>query len=68
VQLADADGTVLWRIELNSPNNLRRQGWKPDSIKANDHIKVVVHPLRDGSLGGLFMSGTLADGSVLGEP
>lgn len=51
-----------------SPNNLRRQGWKSDTIKASDHIKVIIHPLQDGSHGGLFLSATLADGTVLGEP
>lgn len=68
LQVADANGTVLWRVELNSPNNLRRQGWKADTIKASDHIKVIIHPLRDGSPGGLLQSATLADGTVLGEP
>lgn len=68
LQVADANGAVLWRVELNSPNNLRRQGWKADTIKASDHIKVIIHPLRDGSHGGLFQSAMLADGTVLGEP
>jgi hypothetical protein len=27
-----------------------------------------LHPLRDGSKGGLFLAVTLADGTVLGDP
>jgi len=59
---------TVWQIELNSPNNLRRQGWKADSIKVGEHVTVSINPLRDGTHGGLFVSVTLPDGKVLGEP
>lgn len=68
VEVSEAGSKVTWDIELNSPNNLRRQGWKSDSIKAGDKVTVTINPLRDGSHGGLFVSVTLPDGSVLGEP
>jgi hypothetical protein len=64
----DAGGTDLWSIELNSPNNLKRQGWKSTSVKAGDRVKLVFNPLRDGRKGGLFISVTLPDGTVLGDP
>lgn len=57
-----------WSVELNSPNNLRRQGWTRDSLKAGDHVTLVINPLRDGKKGGLFVSAVLADGKVLGDP
>lgn len=38
-----------WRAETNSPNILRRRGWKPDSIKIGDVITVTGWPARDGS-------------------
>ena len=57
-----------WQVELNSPNNLKRQGWKSTSIKAGDQVTLVLNPLKDGSKGGLFVSITLPDGSVLGDP
>ena len=38
-----------WRAETNSPNVLRRRGWKPDSIKIGDLITVTGWPARDGS-------------------
>lgn len=63
------DGTVdLWHVELNSPNNLKRQGWKSSSLRPGDKVQVVINPLRDGQHGGLFLSVTLPDGSVLGDP
>ncbi|MDB6043453.1 MAG: hypothetical protein JWM63_2004 [Gammaproteobacteria bacterium] len=63
------DGTKeTWQVELNSPNNLKRQGWKATSVKAGDQVILVLNPLKDGSKGGLFVSVTLPDGSVLGDP
>jgi hypothetical protein len=63
------DGTKeTWQVELNSPNNLKRQGWKSTSVKAGDQVTLVLNPLKDGSKGGLFVSVTLPDGSVLGDP
>jgi hypothetical protein len=67
VRVGDSDATI-WQVELNSPNNLRRQGWKSNSIKAGERVTVTINPLRDGTHGGLFVSVTLPDGSVLGEP
>ena len=57
-----------WQVELNSPNNLKRQGWKSSSIKPGDQVTLVLNPLKDGSKGGLFVSITLPDGTVLGDP
>ena len=56
-----------WSIELNSPNNLKRQGWKSSSLKPGDAVTVVINPLRDGAKGGLFVAVTLPDGKVLGD-
>src|SRR5690606_26157397 len=52
-------------IELNSPNNLTRQGWRRTSLKAGDKISVRIAPLRDGHPGGLFLDLRKADGKVL---
>lgn len=54
-----------WAIELNSPNNLKRQGWRRNSLKRGDRIRVRVAPLRDGKQGGLFLDLKFADGRVL---
>lgn len=70
MSVTDADGkTEEWAIELNSPNNLRRQGWKSTSLKPGDEVTLVMFPLRDlsGHKGGLFIEVTLPDGTVLKE-
>lgn len=58
-----------WEVELNSPNNLKRQGWQSSSLKAGDAITLTLYPLRDMSdhKGGLFITLTKADGTVLSE-
>ncbi len=69
LKVATASGEEeVWGIELNSPNNLKRQGWKSTSLKAGDKVTVVINPLRDGKKGGLFVSVTLPDGKTLGDP
>jgi len=59
---------AAYSIEMNSPNNLTRQGWKSGSLKAGDKVLLTMNPLRDGSKGGLFVAVQLPDGSVLGDP
>ncbi len=56
---------VHWSIELNSPNNLKRQGWSRASLKTGDKITMRMNPLRDGKKGGLFLDLKKADGKVL---
>jgi len=69
LKVPKADGTSeVWHVELNSPNNLKRQGWKSNAMKPGDKVVVVINPLRDGQHGGLFLKVTLPDGSVLGDP
>jgi hypothetical protein len=69
IEAADDKGVAqTYSIEMNSPNNLTRQGWKSSSLKPGDHVTVVMNPVRDGAPGGLFVSVQLADGKVLGDP
>jgi hypothetical protein len=69
IDVPNQAGSVdTWQVELNSPNNLKRQGWKSGSLKAGDQVTLVLNPLKDGTKGGLFVAVTLPDGSVLGDP
>ena len=61
----EAKGGRHWSIELNSPNNLKRQGWSRDALKPGDKIKLRMSPLRNGKPGGLFLDLTRADGKLL---
>jgi len=66
LEVPGANGTSRrWGIELNSPNNLTRQGWTRKAIKPGDKVTVRVSPLRDGKAGGLFLDIVLPNGKVL---
>ena len=56
-----------WAIEMNGPSGLVRQGWKPKTLTPGMPIKLVIHPLKDGTHGGQFMQVTLPDGAVIGN-
>jgi len=67
--LANGDAGVAggeWSIELTSPEHLVRAGWKPGTLKSGDQVTIVIHPIRDGSMGGQFVSGIAADGTPIG--
>jgi hypothetical protein len=65
IDVPTAGKLVHWSIELNSPNNLRRQGWTRTALKAGDKVSLRMNPLRDEKPGGLFLDVTLANGKVL---
>ena len=65
LDVAGAARAQRWSIELNSPNNLTRQGWRRTSLKAGEAISVRVAPLRNGNTGGLFLDLRKPDGRVL---
>ncbi len=56
---------IHWSIELNSPNNLSRQGWNRVALRPGERITLRMNPLRDGEHGGLFLDLVKADGTVL---
>lgn len=63
----DGGGADRWSIELNSPNNLTRQGWRRSSLKAGETVTVTLNPLRNGKKGGLFKKVVFADGHALSD-
>jgi hypothetical protein len=66
VLVPDASGKgVEWSIEGGSPNGLSHQGWKRTSLKAGDHVEVVIHPLKNGEKGGSLMRVSV-DGKPVG--
>ena len=66
LEVPDAQGMKEWSIEMGSPSVLFRGGWRPKSLQVGDRITVLIHPLRDGTTGALFVSATRADGSAIG--
>ena len=66
--VADANGqTAEWPIELGGPGGLLRQGWTAKTLTPGMKVKATVHPLREGKVGGQFVSLTLPDGKQLGD-
>ncbi len=67
VTVAGAAGSEEWSVEMGAPLQLYQAGWKPGTLKPGDDVTVVVHPARDGTRGGLFLSATGKDGAALGR-
>lgn len=65
LDVPQSGGTSHWSIELNSPNNLTRQGWRRTSLRPGERVTLRMNPLRDGHRGGLFLDLEKADGTVL---
>jgi hypothetical protein len=69
VMVSDQSGTAReWAIEMGSPAQIAQRGWKTDTIKPGDKITLTIHPLKDGSRGGQFMSAVLPGGQTLSNP
>jgi Family of unknown function (DUF6152) len=67
VDVVGADGiSQSWAVEMNSPNNLVRDGWKRTTLKPGDKVTVTLRPLRDGTPGGQYVSIVLPNGQTLG--
>jgi hypothetical protein len=61
--LVPSQGTTTeWSVEMGSPSQLYRKGWRPATLKPGDKVTVVIHPIKDGSNGGSFVSGITATG------
>ena len=65
LEVPNGSRVTRWSIELNSPNNLTRQGWRRTSLTAGERVSVRIAPLRNGHPGGLFLDLRKADGRVL---
>ena len=61
----DAGEMVEWSLQMSSPGTMARQGWKPTTVVPGDEVTVTLHPLRDGTHGGQFLTMKLPDGSVM---
>lgn len=66
VQVPDGKGgSDLWSFEGGSVSVLARNGWRADSIKTGEHVKVICQPNRNGTNGGGFIKVIFDDGSSL---
>jgi hypothetical protein len=71
LMVPDASDSTLpaseWSIEMASPIQVFQGGWKPTTLKPGDKIAVIIHPARDGSKSGIFISATGPEGQALGK-
>jgi hypothetical protein len=66
--VVERDGKAsTWALEMSSPSTLARDGWKPKTVVQGDKVTVTMHPMKDGSPAGQFISIKLPNGKVLGE-
>jgi len=56
-----------YAFEMGSVIRSTKDGWKNDTIKPGDVITVTMHPLKDGSRGGMYLSALLPDGRKMGR-
>jgi hypothetical protein len=65
VSVSKEDGAIEeWGFESGATNTLIRQGWRRDSLKVGERVKIVARPMRNGSHSGSVMSLTFSDGRV----
>jgi hypothetical protein len=55
-----------WSIEMGSPMQLYRGGWKPGTLHPGDQIEVIVNPKRNGARAGQFVSAVTSQGTPIG--
>ena len=65
VLVPTAGATAEWSVQMDSPQGIYRQGWRPGTVKPGDAISLVIHPTKDGSHSGRYVSGTGPDGKAL---
>ncbi|HEX3484170.1 MAG TPA: DUF6152 family protein [Micropepsaceae bacterium] len=58
---------VKYSFEMGSVARSTYDGWKSDSVKAGDMITVTMHPLKDGSRGGMYLAAEIPGGKKFGR-
>ena len=59
-------GMAEWDVEGGTPGNLRRTGWSRDVIKPGEKVSIVIHPLKNGTTGGMLVTAKKGDGTAIG--
>jgi hypothetical protein len=68
VNVSDEAGQpVRWSLEMGSPAQIARRGWRPRTVSPGDMVSVALNPLFNGEPIGSLVGIALPDGSHLGE-
>jgi hypothetical protein len=62
---ADPSTVGTWDVEGGSTNIMGRQGWTRATFKVGDHVKLIAHPMKDGTKGASLFYAQLPDGKRL---
>ena len=58
---------VKYSLEMGSVARSTYDGWKKDTVRPGDPITATMHPLKDGSRGGMYLSVELPSGQKFGR-
>jgi hypothetical protein len=58
---------LQYALEMGSVARSTYDGWKKDTVRPGDAVTLTIHPLKDGSRGGMYLAAELADGTKLGR-
>ena len=64
---AKANKELEYAFEMGSVARSTKDGWKRDTIRPGDVITVTMHPLKDGSRGGMYLAADLPNGKKMGR-
>ena len=56
---------ATWSFEGGSVTQLTSLGWKPESFRAGEEVRIGFRPMKDGSRGGQIMNVTLPNGQKI---
>jgi Family of unknown function (DUF6152) len=65
---SEAGSQDEWSIEMTSPEHLSRVGWRPGTLKPGDKVTLIIHPMRNTTKGGQYLSGIGPNGPLFGTP
>ncbi len=49
IEVKNESNPVTWELYMGSPNRQMTNGWKIDTFKRGDYVRVEANPARDGS-------------------
>ena len=49
IEVKDESNTVTWEVDMGPPNLQIINGWKIDTYRPGDRVKVDIYPAKDGS-------------------
>jgi len=62
IEVENESKPVTWELYMGSPNQQILNGWKIDTYRRGDHVKIDAYPARDGSSVGFARKVTTISG------